>query len=91
MQEEQRRRVFRHLSGSDDEIRHARTVGRGRELLLDRHAIVAGDAVYIDDNPKNAAAATALGLHGIHYTGPEALRRDLLRLGLLGAEVPVGA
>jgi 2-haloacid dehalogenase len=61
------------------------------QLLLDRHAIAAGDAVYIDDNPKNAAAATALGLHGIHFTGSEALRRDLLRVGLLGAGATVGA
>jgi 2-haloacid dehalogenase len=61
------------------------------QLLLDRHAIAAGDAVYIDDNPRNAAAATALGLHGIHFTGPAALRADLLRVGLLGAGVTVGA
>ena len=61
------------------------------QLLLDRHAIAAGDAVYIDDNPRNAAAATALGLHGIHFTGPAALRRDLLEVGLLGAGATVGA
>ena len=61
------------------------------QLLLDRHAIAAGDAVYIDDNPRNAAAATALGLHGIHFTGPAALRRDLLEVGLLGAGATAGA
>lgn len=51
-------------------------------LLLDRFGVEAGRAVYIDDNADNAAAATALGLHGIHFTGPEALRTELAGLGL---------
>jgi 2-haloacid dehalogenase len=51
--------------------------------LLERFGIAAGDAVYIDDNPKNAAAATALGLHGIHFTEPAKLRRELEHLRLL--------
>jgi len=51
--------------------------------LLERHRIKAADAVYIDDNPRNAAAATALGLHGIHFTGPAELRRELEGLRLL--------
>lgn len=53
------------------------------EHLLERFAIPAGDAVYIDDNPRNAAAATALGLHGIHFTDPARLRRELEDLRLL--------
>ena len=40
--------------------------------------------MYIDDNPENAAAATALGMHGIHFTSPDAFRTELIRLGLLG-------
>jgi 2-haloacid dehalogenase len=51
--------------------------------LLERFGIAAGDAVYIDDNPRNAAAATALGLHGIHFTDPATLRRELEDLRLL--------
>src|SRR5262245_43138904 len=43
-------------------------------LLLERFAIDPADAVYIDDNHRNAAAAAALGLHGIHFTTPAALR-----------------
>jgi 2-haloacid dehalogenase len=54
-------------------------------LLLERFAIVPQEAVYIDDNPRNAAAATALGMHGIAFTDPESLRRELAALGLLGA------
>ncbi|HKF73034.1 MAG TPA: HAD family phosphatase, partial [Stellaceae bacterium] len=34
------------------------------EHLMERFGIARGDAVYVDDNPRNAAAATALGLHG---------------------------
>ena len=40
-------------------------------------------AVFIDDNPRNAQAASALGIHGIHFRSPEALRRELEALGLL--------
>jgi 2-haloacid dehalogenase len=52
-------------------------------ILLDRYRIDAREAVFIDDNPANARAATALGLHGIHFRSPEALRRELVALGLL--------
>ncbi|WP_241671567.1 HAD family hydrolase [Dankookia rubra] len=52
-------------------------------LLVDRHGLRPDDIVYIDDNARNAAAATALGMHGIHFTGPTALRNELISLGLL--------
>lgn len=58
-------------------------------LLLERFAIAPARAVYIDDNPRNVAAAQALGIHALHFTGPEtgppALRRALEGWGLLGA------
>jgi 2-haloacid dehalogenase len=52
-------------------------------LLLERYGIEPAASVYIDDNRRNAEVASELGLHGIHFTGPEALREDLRRLGLL--------
>jgi 2-haloacid dehalogenase len=52
-------------------------------ILLERYRIAPEEAVFIDDNPGNAAAATALGIHGIHFRSPEALRRELAALGLL--------
>src|SRR5262249_7772195 len=52
-------------------------------LLLERFGIKAADAVYIDDNRRNAEAASALGLHGIHFTGADALRHELGVLALL--------
>jgi 2-haloacid dehalogenase len=53
------------------------------QVLLDRYALRPEDIVYIDDNPANAEAATRLGMHGLHFTGPAALRADLAALGLL--------
>ena len=52
-------------------------------ILLERYGIAADEAVFIDDNPGNAAAAQALGIHGIHFRSPELLRRELETLGIL--------
>ena len=52
-------------------------------LLLDRYGLAAESAVFVDDNPKNVAAASALGIHGIHFTEPAALRRELAAVGML--------
>ncbi len=52
-------------------------------ILLERYRIAPEQAVFIDDNPRNAEAAEALGLHGIHFRSPELLRRELEALGLL--------
>ena len=53
------------------------------EILLSRHGVAAKDAVFIDDVAANAEAATALGIHGIHFRSPEQLRRELAACGLL--------
>jgi 2-haloacid dehalogenase len=53
------------------------------DVLLDTYAIDPHRAVFIDDVPANANAANALGIHGIHFTTPEALRAELVALGLL--------
>ena len=52
-------------------------------ILLDRYRIAPQEAVFIDDNPANAEAATTLGIHGIHFRSPEHLRRELETLGVL--------
>jgi len=39
--------------------------------------------VFIDDVAQNAAAAAAVGIHGIHFRSPELLRVELAALGLL--------
>jgi 2-haloacid dehalogenase len=53
------------------------------QILMERAGIHAEDAVYIDDVPKNVAAAARLGFEALHFTGPAALRTDLARLGFL--------
>ena len=52
-------------------------------ILLERYRIAPEEAVFIDDNPGNAAAAAALGIHGIHFRSPDDLRRELESLGFL--------
>jgi 2-haloacid dehalogenase len=52
-------------------------------ILLERHGVAAQQAVFIDDVEKNAAAARALGIHGIHFRSPQQLRRELAACGLL--------
>jgi 2-haloacid dehalogenase len=52
-------------------------------LLIERCAIDPARAVFIDDNPVNAEAARAFGIHGIHFTSADALRAELVELGLL--------
>jgi len=55
------------------------------ELLIERFGIDPRRAVYIDDVAANAMAARPFGIHGIHFTGPAALREELAALGLLPA------
>jgi 2-haloacid dehalogenase len=42
-----------------------------------------GDIVFIDDSRVNVEAAAGLGFQAIHFTGPEALRADLVQRNLL--------
>lgn len=49
---------------------------------LDRFGLRAQEAVFVDDNEANVAAAAAIGLHALHFTGEPQLRRELAGLGL---------
>ncbi|HEX4708794.1 MAG TPA: HAD-IA family hydrolase, partial [Candidatus Udaeobacter sp.] len=51
-------------------------------LLVKRHGLRPDEIVFIDDNPANAAAATTLGMHGIHFVNAGQLRGELSALGL---------
>ncbi|MEP7257099.1 MAG: HAD family phosphatase [Flavitalea sp.] len=55
------------------------------ELLLKRYNIDPHRAVYIDDNLRNLAAPKELGLHTIHFSSPEQLRKELEDLQILPA------
>jgi len=51
--------------------------------LLERYRVDPARAVFIDDSPRNVEAAAALGIHGIHFRSPPALRDELTALGVL--------
>jgi 2-haloacid dehalogenase len=53
------------------------------QILCERHRIAPESAVFIDDVAANAAAASALGMHGIHFRSADQLRRELVAVGLL--------
>jgi 2-haloacid dehalogenase len=52
-------------------------------LALDRFGLQPGEAVFIDDREDNVAAANGVGMNGLVFTDAEALRADLVRLGVL--------
>ena len=52
------------------------------EHLLQRFGLAGTDCVFVDDSPRNVVGAREAGLHALHFTSPEALRRDLRDLGL---------
>jgi len=75
-------RRFRHITVSG-ELKLAKP-----DPAIYRHVLAtagkpAQACVFIDDSPKNVAAAQALGFHAIHFTGPEPLSRELAGLGFL--------
>src|ERR1700720_1867962 len=53
------------------------------QLFFETFAIDPAEAIFIDDMPPNVDAATALGMHGILFTDPRALRDELVKIGLL--------
>lgn len=52
-------------------------------LALDRFALEAGDAVFVDDRADNVAGAQAIGMTGLLFTDADTLRRDLGAIGIL--------
>ena len=66
------------LSGAEGCIKPDERIFR---ILLDRYRLSAEETVFVDDNPGNARAAGALGIHGIHFQSPTKLRDELAGLG----------
>jgi len=52
-------------------------------LALARFGLEPGQAVFVDDNAANVEAANALGIHGVLFSGADALRAQLGSYGLL--------
>lgn len=68
------------LSG---EVRLLKPDPRIYRRFFEAHAVDPAQAVYVDDLEPNVAAATTLGMHGIHFTGSDALRSELVGVGLI--------
>jgi 2-haloacid dehalogenase len=56
------------------------------EILLTRYSLNPAKTVFIDDSLKNIEGAEQLGINGIHFKSPQALRESLIRLGCLPAQ-----
>lgn len=52
-------------------------------LTIDRFGLDPARTVFVDDSPRNVEAARGVGLHAVHFTSSEALRHELVGLGLL--------
>jgi putative hydrolase of the HAD superfamily len=50
--------------------------------LLAMASTSAESMAFVDDLPENVAPANAMGIHGIHFTGIDALRRSFATLGI---------
>jgi HAD superfamily hydrolase (TIGR01509 family) len=74
--------VFRDIVVSGDE-RILKPDPAIYRLLLDRNGLAASSCVFIDDSEKNVLGAKSVGMKAIHFTTPDALRMELVALGLL--------
>ena len=52
-------------------------------LLLDRYAVKAEEALFIDDNHRNILAAEKIGIKCIHFTSAKKLKKELNQQNLL--------
>jgi 2-haloacid dehalogenase len=52
-------------------------------ILIERHDLVPGSTVFVDDSLANVAGAQSVGLRALHFTDAPRLRSDLEDLGLL--------
>jgi len=59
-------------------------------LLQERFGLAPEATFYVDDAEANVAAARALGLDAVRFTGPEQLRRELAARRALGRSAPSG-
>lgn len=50
--------------------------------LFDRFGLVPAETVFVDDAPRNVAAARSLGMAAVLFRSPEQLREELVALGL---------
>ena len=65
------------------EVKAAKPDVRIFQVLIDRHEIEPAETVFVDDNEPNVTTAIAMGFIGLRFHDADALRADLVGLGLL--------
>jgi len=78
---------YPHLNSVEGKIVSARVNLKKPEpeiytYLLDTYKLNPTETVFIDDLKENITAAENLGIKGIHFTSPQALKRQLQELGV---------
>ena len=53
------------------------------QILLDRYAVNASEALFIDDNYRNILAAEKMGIKSIHFTSSQQLEMELKSLDII--------
>ncbi|PID98716.1 haloacid dehalogenase, partial [Candidatus Saccharibacteria bacterium] len=48
-------------------------------IVLERLGVTADECVFVDDNPRHIAGATAAGIHGILFSSTEQLKQALAK------------
>ena len=51
-------------------------------IFCERYGLAPESCVFIDDSEPNIISARKFGMHGLHFTDPAKLRRELIELGL---------
>jgi epoxide hydrolase-like predicted phosphatase len=62
------------------EVKLAKPDTRIFQLAIERLQVEPGDAVFVDDMPRNVEGAMKAGLQAVHFQTPEQLRHDLGQL-----------
>jgi 2-haloacid dehalogenase len=52
------------------------------QRLLERFGLLPGETIFIDDSPRNIAAAAEIGIRTITFQSPDQLKKDLVRAGI---------
>jgi len=53
------------------------------QRMIDRFNIDPARAIYTDDNTRNLAPASQLGIHTIHFQSPQQFKKELKQLGVI--------
>ena len=53
------------------------------DIILNRFNLLPAETIFIDDNLRNIKAAEEQGIKSIHFTSPESLNIELIKLNIM--------